>query len=330
MMARKRELTLLPPGVRVYIGEESRAKRSFLTDVFELARREGFVELDLPTLDYYDSMIKGVSKNLARRTYQFQDDEGERLALRPDATAQVAKILSGRFSPEELPGKYCYSCRSYRAFELRRGEQREFQQFGAEIISADQKKSDLELLIFLFNSLEEVKIDKFVLDLGHVQVYQGLLEETDINSTERRRIWKEMYHKNEKALADIVEKLAIPELQKEILLDLPGLYGGAEVLDKAEKIKKQSPTARRALDHLSFLYDELCSAGYGDWISLDLSVVRDLDYYTGIVFEGLVSGFGRPLVGGGRYDNLYANYGAAHSATGFALEIDRLLPLLQQ
>ncbi len=327
-MARKRELTLLPPGVRVYMGSESRKKREYLAEIFDGARQRGFDELDLPTLDYYDSIVKGVSKNLSRRTYQFQDDEGERLALRPDATAQVAKILSGRFAPDELPGKYCYSCRNYRAFELRRGELREFQQFGAEIISSDRKKSDLELLLFLFECLDKIEIEKFVLDLGHVQVYKGLLEETGLDPAAKKRLWKEMYHKNEKALANIMEDMNISTGEKEILLELPGLYGGAEVLDKAEKIKKQSPRARQALSHLSFLFEKLCDAGYEDRISLDLSVVRDLDYYTGIVFEGLVTGFGRPVVGGGRYDGLYAHYGDPHPATGFALEIDRLLPLL--
>ena len=64
-------------------------------------------------------------------------------------------------------------------------------------------------------------------------------------------------------------------------------------------------------------------------VSLDLSVVRDLDYYTGIVFEALVSGIGKPVAGGGRYDNLYENYGVQIPATGFALEIDRLLPVLE-
>jgi ATP phosphoribosyltransferase regulatory subunit len=310
------------------MGSESRKKREYLAEIFDGARQRGFDELDLPTLDYYDSIVKGVSKNLARRTYQFQDDEGERLALRPDATAQVAKILSGRFSPEELPGKYCYSCRNYRAFELRRGELREFQQFGAEIISSDRKKSDLELLLFLFECLDKIEIEKFVLDLGHVQVYKGLLEETGLDPAAKKRLWKEMYHKNEKALANIMEDMNISSEEKEILLELPGLYGGAEVLDKAEKIKKQSPRARQALSHLSFLFEKLCDAGYEDRISLDLSVVRDLDYYTGIVFEGLVTGFGRPVVGGGRYDGLYSHYGDPHPATGFALEIDRLLPLL--
>ncbi|MFB6346319.1 MAG: ATP phosphoribosyltransferase regulatory subunit, partial [bacterium] len=87
-------------------------------------------------------------------------------------------------------------------------------------------------------------------------------------------------------------------------------------------------SALSALDHVESVYEALVDAGFGDWISLDMGVVRDLDYYTGIVFEMLVPKLGKPIAGGGRYDNLYGIYGDSIPATGFALEIDRLLPLV--
>ncbi len=329
MMDRDRKLTLLPPGVRVYMPEASRKKRKYIDDLFRAASRRGFDELDLPTLDYYDSITRGVSRKLGERTYQFQDDEGEKLALRPDATAQVAKILAGKFSPEELAGKYCYSCRNFRSFELRRGELREFQQFGVEILDDRIFSSDLQLLIFLLQRLQELQLDNVVVDLGHVQVYKGIIEEIELENIEKKKLWKEMYRKNREGLRKLLENCKITAEKKEILARLPEMYGGEEVFDRAEQIRKLSPTAARALDHLERLYDSLSRAGFGDMVSLDLSVVRDLDYYTGIVFEALVSGIGKPVAGGGRYDNLYENYGVQIPATGFALEIDRLLPVLE-
>ncbi len=321
----ERELTLLPPGVRAYLPEDSRRKREFINKMFELAREWDFAELDLPSLDYYDSITRGVSEKLAARTYQFHDGEGEQLALRPDATAQVAKILSGRLGSEELAGRYCYSCRNFRDFELRRGEMREFQQFGAEILSEDRFEADRALLLFMFELLAQTNIEKFVVDLGDVGVYQGLVEEISLPPDEQQQLWKLIHRKNESGLKKLLASTELSAERKELLAELPGLYGGKEVFDRAEKLKKHSQQTEQSLDHLYRLYEELKEAGYAGRISVDLAVVRELDYYTGIVFEALVPGTGQPVVGGGRYDGLYQAYGADMPATGFAVEVERLL-----
>lgn len=330
-MKERREITFLPPGVRAYFPRESMAKRNLLNRLFAEAEHWNFGELDLPTLDYYESITRGVSQNLALRTYQFQDDQGQLIALRPDATAQVAKILSGQFDPEDLPGRYCYACRSFRAFELRRGELREFQQFGAEIISENRFESDLELLLFLFETLDLIGLDDVVLDLGHVEVYKGLVNDVELTEQQSRRLWQEIHRKNTADLSDLLDELPIPDSRKEILEALPKLYGGAEIFDTVDSLMNgASDSSRRAIEELEQLYRRLEQAGVSEKISLDLGVVRDLDYYTGIVFEALLPGSGKPVIGGGRYDNLYGTYGESLPATGFAIEIDRILSSYQE
>ncbi len=328
-METDRELALLPPGVRVYLPRASRTKRGIVNDLFEEASGWNFQELDLPTLDYYQSITRGVSEALARRTYHFQDDQGEHLALRPDATAQVAKILSGRFAPDQLPGKYCYSCRNFRGFELRRGELREFQQFGAEILRRRRKQADLELLLFMLEQLEQFGLEEVVVDLGHVQVYKGLIDDVDLSRRESRELRKRIHRKNTHGLEELLEDLNMPDPRKDLLLALPELYGNEEIFRKIDGFNAVTDQTRRGLEYLHDVYNTVTGAGYSDWVSLDLSVVRDLDYYTGIVFEALLSGLGKPIVGGGRYDGLYGTYGTPMPATGFALEIDRILPVLQ-
>lgn len=325
MDTKDRELTLLPPGVQVYLPGESQRKRQFINELFELAHDWDFGELDLPTLDYYDSITRGVSEKLGRRTYQFHDGEGERLALRPDATAQVAKILAGRLDTDELPGRYCYSCRSFRDFELRRGEKREFQQFGAEILSPQKFEADKNLLFFMFELLEKTKIEEFVVDLGNVGVYQGIIEKLDIDPKVKQQLWKLIHRKNESELKKLLAETSLDSRSKEVLAALPTLYGGKEVFERAQNLKEYSSRTAEALDYLYRLYEELEAAGFADRISVDLAVVRELDYYTGIVFEALVPGTGQPVVGGGRYDGLYQAYGVDMPATGLAVEVERLL-----
>ncbi len=325
-----RQLALLPPGVRVLLPRDSRNKRRFVNQLCERAQSWGFSELDLPTLDYYESMTAGVSEDLARRTYQFHDDEGERLALRPDATAQLAKILSGRFDREELPGRYCYVTRNFRAFELRRGELREFEQFGAEILREDRFSADLELLLLMFELMSLLGRDNLVIDLGHVQVYQGLVDDLGLSKRQRQELWKTIHRKNVPGLRKVLDELPVAEARREFLLELPDLYGEAVEFERWLSDDRLPDRTREGLEYLRTLERALERAGYGDSITLDLGVVRDLDYYTGIVFEGLLPGVGQPVVGGGRYDRLYPNYGVELPATGFAIEIHRLIPLLKQ
>lgn len=327
-MRTDREVTLLPPGVRFYESDRSRTKRRALNRLLDRARQWGFEELDLPTLDYYESITRGISGELVHRTYQFHDDQGELLALRPDATAQVAKILAGRFAPESIPGRYCYACRNFRAFELRRGELREFEQFGAEIIASDRLQADVELLMFMFEQMERFDLEDVVVDLGHVQVYKGLMADVDLGNRERQSVRREIHRKNVSDLQSLLDDLRLPDQHKEILLKLPELFGDEDVFDTVDALNLPSESSRRAVDHLHEVYRLLDTAGFAGAISLDFGVVRDLDYYTGIVFEGLLPGAGQPVVGGGRYDNLYGRYGPAQPATGFAVEMDRLLPYL--
>jgi len=326
IMNEKREITFLPPGVRVYFPRDSMSKRHLLNRLFDEAERWNFGELDLPTLDYYESITRGVSKNLSLRTYQFQDDEGQLLALRPDATAQVAKILSGRFPGSQLSGRYCYSCRNFRAFELRRGELREFHQFGAEILSEHRFEADVELLMFLFELIEKMELGDFVLDLGHVDVYKGLVEDVKLTAEESEALWQNIHRKNTGDLRTVLEELEIPDDRKRILLALPTMFGGDEIFDEVDSFNGASESTRRAIDELQRLYQKLEQARLHDCVSLDLGIVRDLDYYTGMVFEALIPDTGKPVIGGGRYDSLYGTYGDPIPATGFALELDRLLP----
>ena len=327
-MKLNREKTLMPPGVRVHLSPESRLKRRYLTRMFEEAEDWNYEELDLPTLDYFDSIDEGLSAELSSRTYWFTDDQGSTLALRPDATAQVAKILSGRFNQEELAGRYCYSCRNFRKFELRRGELREFHQFGAEILQENREHADLELLLFMFELLDMLDLDEIVLELGHVQIYKGLMRDVELSPREHRLLRQQIHRKNVSDLQELLEEVELDDHRKELLLQLPTLYGGDEIFDELSRLSGVPDRTKQGVDYLKNVYDKLDVAGYSDLINLDFGVVREIDYYTGIVFDALIPGIGKPVVGGGRYDDLYANYGDSVPATGFALELDRLLPRL--
>ena len=113
------------------------------------------------------------------------------------------------------------------------------------------------------------------------------------------------------------------------ILALPSLFGGVEVLAEAEKLT-ENPAALSALTRLKEVYAYLCEMGYEKYVSFDLGTVKSLDYYSGIVFTGLAAGVGAPLLSGGRYDGLAAEFGRGVSAIGFAIGLKRVLAALEE
>ena len=105
---------------------------------------------------------------------------------------------------------------------------------------------------------------------------------------------------------------------------LPSLFGGAEVLRAAKRLT-DSPLARRSLEHLEAVYADLQRLGVGKYVSFDLGTVKSLAYYSGIVFTGLAEGVGAPVLSGGRYDGLCAQFGKNLAAVGFAVGMNRAL-----
>ena len=114
---------------------------------------------------------------------------------------------------------------------------------------------------------------------------------------------------------------------KSALTELPALYGGIEILTRL-KDYRFGGKAREAIDHLSDVVERLQKAGYGRYLAIDLGMVSALSYYTGIIFQGFVSGFGTPILSGGRYDHLVEKFGPATPATGFSVNINFLLDIL--
>jgi ATP phosphoribosyltransferase regulatory subunit len=135
-------------------------------------------------------------------------------------------------------------------------------------------------------------------------------------------------HKNNARLAEALARVALGETQHNLLQRLPDLIGGPEVLKEARRLSAglaRHSEAQAALDRLDEVYGLLHTYGVAGRIILDLSEVRGMDYYTGITFRGVAPGLGWPLVSGGRYDDLIAQFGRSMAAVGFGLGIERAL-----
>ena len=117
--------------------------------------------------------------------------------------------------------------------------------------------------------------------------------------------------------------------QKDLFKELPFLHGGLELLDKVEACGLNAKSAK-AVQDLREIYALAEVYGAAGYLRFDLGLLRDLDYYTGMLFEGYAEDMGFPIIGGGRYDTMMENFGRSCPATGFAIGIDRIMLILSR
>jgi len=320
----------LPRGVSDFLPDaaakigyiESRLRR-----VFELW---GFRRIITPKLEYEDVLAIGMGEELKGKTYRFDDRQtGRLLAFPPDITPQVARIVATRLAEWPLPHRICYSGRVLRQTEMQTGRSRETFQSGVELIGLDSPEADAEMIAMAIEAMQGLGLDSFKIDLGQVEFCQGVMQASGLAGAALLNLREAVSRKDSSAVAAVLEKNPVsPESAREINA-LPRLFGGREVLDEAEKVA-YNRRSQAALENLRQVLQILDIHGVSDYLSIDLGETRGLDYHTGITFEGFVTGFGEPVCGGGRYDNLTARYGFDAPATGFTFNVLNLLQTLEQ
>ncbi|MCL2433965.1 MAG: ATP phosphoribosyltransferase regulatory subunit, partial [Clostridia bacterium] len=248
-----------------------------------------------------------------RNMVRFVDRQGEVLALRPDWTLPAARVCAA-LPPQDDPYRLCYVGPTY---EIRDGLLCENPQAGVELINKEGTQGDVEILQLAAASLKQAGLSSFVLELGHAGFFAGLCAEAGLCGETQENVRRATQRKDALALEWALSEIDGP--LKEKLMKLPTLYGGAEVVAQACALTK-SPQAHAALDALTEIHKSM-----GDSIAFDLGLAPRFGYYTGVTIQGLAPGAGRPVLFGGRYDNLLSRFGRELPAVGFSINISQLL-----
>jgi len=265
-----------------------------------------------------------MGEGLREKTFRFDDRQGGRLvAIPPDITPQVARIVATRMQELPLPLRLCYSGRVLRHAEQQAGKDREIFQAGVELIGVASPEADAEMIAMAIECLAALGADEFTVDVGQVEFYRGIMAGLELDAMTLGRLQDAIHRKDSSGLKQLLEPLAISDSAKEEILLLPRLFGGREVLDKAARVS--NPQSRQALENLVRIFEILAAHEVGGHLTLDLGEIRGLDYHTGITFQGFLPGLGRAVCAGGRYDNLTARYGRQAPATGFTFNLLNLL-----
>jgi ATP phosphoribosyltransferase regulatory subunit len=320
-------LVQVPAGVQCFVGEEARVRRAIEEAVVSVFEGWDYEEIIPPLFDYADVFE---SRDLAPRTYSFVGRDGSLLALRPDFTSLLAKIAAGRLSDRPLPLRLYYSGEVLRYEPPRAGRRSELFQMGLEHLGGAPRAADCEVLALAAECLERLGVADWVLALGHVGVFNGLLAGTPLPDAQWQRLRDRVESKDASGVAESARAAALPAPVAEALVRLTRLAGDPAVLDEAEAALGSVAPAQEALSELRVVVRALEVAGLRHRLAVDLGEVRGLDYYTGLVFRAYAPGVGVEVGGGGRYDTLLARFGRPLPAVGFMLGLDRLAQLLER
>jgi ATP phosphoribosyltransferase regulatory subunit len=290
----------------------------------------GYREIIPPTFEYLDVLSEGLEPNLLEKSYKFADrTTGRMLLLRPDVTAQIARMVAMGMLGTTVPIRLSYRTTVFRHEPEHAGREREIFQVGAELIGEDHVAADGEIVALMIDCLSRIGLKDFKISLGHVGFFTALLARSGMSPEGQKKAEQAAARKDLPHLEQILSQEHVPKQIGRAILEAPGLYGREEVLERGRTLAGRDPAQRSALDRLARLYRSLSSSGLRDHLLLDLGEFRGFDYYDGVVFDVFAGSLGCELGGGGRYNHLIGRFGRDLPSTGFALDVNRLFRALE-
>ena len=306
----------IPSGTRDVLPDEMRELRVIVEAVRATFDAAGYGEIATPALEYESVLGRGVLDGV-RPAYRVFDENGEVLVLRSDMTVPIARVVGTRYASAELPLRFAYYAHCYRGIRPQRGQPREFLQAGIELIGSAAPQGTAEAVTVLCRALDAAGLARYRVGLGDAALYPALLESLGVAQEHRAPLLDELGRGDFVSLETALTLLELDDGQVELLLSVPQLRGGPDVL--------HGPAGPVA-DAVAGLRDihALLEPDVAARVIFDLGLSRAPGYYTGAVFEVYDPAVGMPIGGGGRYDHLLGQFGRELPAVGFALEVEKL------
>lgn len=319
-----------PKGTRDFYPEDMRLRTWLFDQWRSVARTFGFVEYDAPVLESESLYTRKAGEEVTQQLYNFID-KGERpVALRPEMTPSLARMVMAKKGGLTMPLKWFSIPQCWRYERMTRGRRREHFQWNMDIWGIPDEKAEAELISAMVQFFENVGItsEDVGIKVNSRLVIGEVLTELGI-PPEKFASTCVLVDKLEKVPIDAIQgDLEALGLDRTIVERLLDVLTNKSIRALKSKLGKDSQAVKQLE---SFM--ELCEAyGIEDWIQFDASVVRGLAYYTGIVFEAFDrKGELRAIAGGGRYDKLLETFGGDPTpAVGFGFGDAVIVELLKE
>ncbi|MFW6265149.1 MAG: histidine--tRNA ligase [Halanaeroarchaeum sp.] len=319
-------------GFRDFYPGEMSARRALIDSLEATARGYGFREVGTPALERTRMYVEKSGEDIVDELYTFTDQGGRDVALTPELTPTVARMVVAKGQELSKPIKWFSTRPFWRYEEPQQGRFREFYQTNVDIFGSAEPEADAEILAYAADAMTGLGLDAedFEFRVSHRDILGGLLEavESDVDVRAAIRAVDKSAKVETAEYYDLLHDAGLTDDEAETVDDLLGTDDLDDLVDFAG-----TDRVREAVENLQAVLAAADDFGVREYTTLSLETARGLDYYTGVVFEcfdstGEVS---RAVFGGGRYDDLIESFGGQPTpAVGVAPGLAPLSLLLQR
>lgn len=311
--------------MRDFTVDECKRRNKIIETITERFSKWGYSEVSTPIVEYYKTFNHKTQDLKEEEMYKFFDNRGRILVLRPDMTVPVARLVNTKLKDMKLPLKLFYNAEVFRVHESFEGKRNEYLDCGIELIGASGEKTDLEVLVTALEVLKALDTKKeFKLEIGNVNILKSALKDMNLYIDNQNKVIELINKKSLTSLREYLDDIEIRKEYKEFLNKFPWLFGGYEMIKKAKGLAFNEDM-KKNIEYLENLYLNLQKLGYEKYLSVDISMVPRVNYYSGIIFKGYVKEIGSTVIRGGRYDNLLESFGKSIPAIGFSVDVNLLI-----
>lgn len=299
------------------------ANRRLLEDMLrQISKDYGYREIQTPTLENSELFVVKSGPGVLDEMYSFEDKGGRQLALRPELTAPIIRFYIDDLTNYPLPLKLFCVSNCFRYEEPQAGRYREFYQYDVEIIGSEAPESDAELLMLAADLCRRLGLKDVRFRVGHVGIIRSLLDVVSVGKDEQTEFLHLIDKKKIGEAESYLKSKNVKTEQAAEIMRVCGLKGDLSILEGMHG---------QAADYLKEVI-ETAEGITGSSLGVDLSVVRGLDYYTGVVFEIDAPELGaeKQVCGGGSYSLAPLFGGKFVPCTGMAFGFDRLLLAMEK
>lgn len=314
-------------GMRDLIGQEAQAFTYIVTKARKTANLYGFREVITPHVESLDLLSAKSGEEIRQRMFIFKDLGDRQVALRPEFTASIARLVTSNLKNEPKPLRLFSSGTVYRYDEPQRGRYREFWQSNFELIGSDKPEADAEIVLLTNFLMTNLGLKYYAFKIGSIGVIRGILNADGIDEKTQNNVLQLMDKKD----LDSALKLVDSEKCRTTLKGLINIKGEnwQETIEKMKSYLEYYDEAKIAVENLHLTLN-LITESTDIKLTLEPAFARGLEYYTGMIFEVYIPQLDIALGGGGRYDRLIETFGGEPTpAVGCAHGIDRVALALQ-
>lgn len=327
----RRDHWLLPEGVEEILPPAARHAERVRRELLDLLDCWGYELVMPPLVEYLESLLTGVGRELDLKTFKLTDQlTGRLMGLRADMTPQAARI-DAHYLRRDDAVRLCYLGPVVRTRPDESGAAREPLQIGAELFGHAGPRADSEVLRLMLALLNQAGFPELNVDIGHVGVYRALAREAQLSPEAEQELYDALRRRSYPEISALLEAWSLEPQARQHLEALIDLHGGFEDFEAAQAtLSGANAEVQLALSELKLIWQHVKRAHKGIKWHFDLAELNGYRYYTGAVFSAFVKGYGQAIAQGGRYDEIGRAFGRARPAVGFSADLRLLLKLKDQ